>query len=214
MEAWFRYSYEYNFINIIRRLPDIWYTQIWCSVVLGAQSHYVDVYKPYICVQGCNQEFFMAGEVLAKKGTIYGRYYSYIISVIYNTLISLIYFYNFTCTLSLQQKSELLLVTSPVRKFPHFVISTCLKDAFPKCFLLCVNPELSMFCSQNSGENCSIRFRAGEASQFSPLVASLVLHFYHVLVCCSLKFLPPKEIKETEIEGYGSLKGERWGKNK
>ena len=74
MEAWFRYSYEHNFINIVRRLPDIWYTQIWCSVVLGAQSHYVDVYKPYICVQGCNQEFFMAGEVLAKKGTIYGRY--------------------------------------------------------------------------------------------------------------------------------------------
>ena len=57
-----------------------------------------------------------------------------------------------------------------------------------------------MFCSQNSGEDYSIRF------------ASLVLHFYHVLVCCSLKFLPPKEIKETEIEGYGSLKGERWGK--
>ena len=59
-----------------------------CSVVLGAQLYYVDVYKPYICVQGCNQEFFMAGEVLAKKGTIYGRHYSYIISVMYNTLIS------------------------------------------------------------------------------------------------------------------------------
>ena len=38
------------------------------------------------CVQGCNQEYFMAAEVLAKKGTIYARYYSYIISVIYNTL--------------------------------------------------------------------------------------------------------------------------------
>ena len=116
------------------------------------------------------------------------------------------YFYNFTCALSLQQKSELLLVTSPVMKFLHFVIFRCLKDAFPKCSLLCVNPELLMFCSQNSGEICSIRFRAGEASQFPSLVVSLVLHFYHVLVCCSLKFLPPKEIKETEIEGYGSLK--------
>ena len=39
-------------------------------------------------VQGCNQEYFMAVEVLAKKGTIYARYYSYIISVIYNTLTS------------------------------------------------------------------------------------------------------------------------------
>ena len=39
-------------------------------------------------VQGCNQEYFMAVEVLAKKGAIYARYYSYIISVIYNTLTS------------------------------------------------------------------------------------------------------------------------------
>ena len=30
----------------------------------------------------------MAVEVLAKKGTIYARYYSYIISVIYNALTS------------------------------------------------------------------------------------------------------------------------------
>ena len=59
-----------------------------CSVVLGAQLYHADVYKPYMCVQWWNQEFFMAGEVLAKKGIIYGRYYSYIISVIYNTLIS------------------------------------------------------------------------------------------------------------------------------
>ena len=33
-------------------------------------------------------EYFMAVEVLAKKGIIYARYYSYIISVIYNTLTS------------------------------------------------------------------------------------------------------------------------------
>ena len=39
-------------------------------------------------VQRHNQEFFMVGEVLAKKGTIYARYYNYIMSVIYNTLIS------------------------------------------------------------------------------------------------------------------------------
>ena len=39
-------------------------------------------------VQGFNQECFMAVEVLAKKGTIYARYYSYVISVIYNILIS------------------------------------------------------------------------------------------------------------------------------
>ena len=41
-----------------------------------------------IYIQGRNQKFFMAREVLAKKGTIYARYYSYIISVVYNTLIS------------------------------------------------------------------------------------------------------------------------------
>ena len=39
-------------------------------------------------VQGRNQESFMAGEVLAKKGAIYARHYCYIMSVIYNTLIS------------------------------------------------------------------------------------------------------------------------------
>ena len=39
-------------------------------------------------VQGYNQEYFMAAEVLARKGTLYARYYSYIISVIYNTLTS------------------------------------------------------------------------------------------------------------------------------
>ena len=39
-------------------------------------------------VQGYNQEYFMAVEVLAKKGTTYARYYSYIIFVIYNTLTS------------------------------------------------------------------------------------------------------------------------------
>ena len=33
-------------------------------------------------------EFFMKVEVLTKKGTIYARYYSYVISVIYNILIS------------------------------------------------------------------------------------------------------------------------------
>ena len=33
-------------------------------------------------------EFFMKVEVLMKKGTIYARYYSYVISVIYNILIS------------------------------------------------------------------------------------------------------------------------------
>ena len=39
-------------------------------------------------VQGYNQEYFMAAEVLARKGTLYARYYSYIISVICNTLTS------------------------------------------------------------------------------------------------------------------------------
>ena len=39
-------------------------------------------------VQGHNQEFFIAVEILGKKGTIYARHYSYIISAIYNTLIS------------------------------------------------------------------------------------------------------------------------------
>ena len=47
------------------------------------------MYISYIkYVQGCNQEYFMAAEVLAKKGTIYARYYSYITSVIYNALTS------------------------------------------------------------------------------------------------------------------------------
>ena len=33
-------------------------------------------------------EYFMAVEVFAKNDIIYGKYYSYIISVIYNTLTS------------------------------------------------------------------------------------------------------------------------------
>ena len=43
-------------------------------------------YNEYI--QGHNQEFFIAVEILGEKGTIYVRHYSYIISAIYNTLIS------------------------------------------------------------------------------------------------------------------------------
>ena len=54
-------------------------------VLSSVMSMYIS-YNEY--VQGCNQEYFMAAEVLAKKGTIYARYYSYIISVIYNTLTS------------------------------------------------------------------------------------------------------------------------------
>ena len=51
----------------------------------GAQLCCVDVYKlQYIC---SGTGIFMAGEVLAKKGTIYAWYYSYIISVLYNTFI-------------------------------------------------------------------------------------------------------------------------------
>ena len=78
--------------------------------------------------------------------------------------------YNFFYTLSWQMKTELLLVTSPVINFLHFAFSRYLKDAFPKCSLLCVDPVLSMLCSQNSGENCSTRFWAGEASPTSPLL--------------------------------------------
>ena len=39
-------------------------------------------------VQGHNQEFFIAVDILREKGIIYARHYSYIISAIYNTLIS------------------------------------------------------------------------------------------------------------------------------
>ena len=80
---------------------------------------------------------------------------------------------------------------------------------------MCVNPVLSMICGQNSGENCSTRFRAGEGTQLPPLVPlpDVTLDFSYTLVCCSLKVLPPKEIKETEVEGYKSLKGEGWEKN-
>ena len=124
---------------------------------------------------------------------------------------------SFFCALSPQLKRELLLVTSPVRVFLHFVFSRCLKDAFPKRSLLCVDPALSMLCCQNSGENCSTRFRVGEASHLPPPTSSscdpdVTLDCYYVLVCCWLKVLPPKEIKETEIEEYRSLKGERLGK--
>ena len=38
--------------------------------------------------RGATRNFFMGMEVLVKKGTIYARYYSYIISVIDNTLTS------------------------------------------------------------------------------------------------------------------------------
>ena len=43
-------------------------------------------YNEYL--QGHNQEFFIAIEIFGKKGAIYARHYSYIISAIYNTLIS------------------------------------------------------------------------------------------------------------------------------
>ena len=45
-------------------------------------------------------------------------------------------------------------------------------------------------------------------SPSSSCAPDVTLDFYYVLVCCSHKVLPPTEIKETEIEGYGSLKGE------
>ena len=38
--------------------------------------------------RGATRNFFMGMEVLVKEGTIYARYYSYIISVIDNTLTS------------------------------------------------------------------------------------------------------------------------------
>ena len=86
--------------------------------------------------------------------------------------------YKFIWALSWQLKREPLLVTSPVRNFFHFAFSRCLKDAFPKRSLLCVDPLLSMLCSQNLGENFSTRFKVGEASHLtpSPLVAHLMLH--------------------------------------
>ena len=56
------------------------------DMVLSFVMYMYISYNKY--VQGCNQEYFMAAEVLAKKGTIYARYYSYIISVIYNALTS------------------------------------------------------------------------------------------------------------------------------
>ena len=46
------------------------------------------------------------------------------------------------------------------------------------------------------------------------LASDITLDFYYVLACCLLKVLPhpTKEIKETESEGYESLKGEGWEK--
>ena len=49
-------------------------------------------------------------------------------------------------------------------------------------------------------------------SASSRCAPDVTLDFYSVLVCCSHKVLPPKKIKEIEIEGYGSLKGEGWEK--
>ena len=63
--------------------------QIYVTKGHGAQLYHVEMYISYNeYVQGHNQEFFIAVEVFAKKSTICARYYSYIISVIYNTLIS------------------------------------------------------------------------------------------------------------------------------
>ena len=56
------------------------------DMVLSFVMYMYISYNKY--VRGCSQEYFMAAEVLAKKGTIYARYYSYIISVIYNALTS------------------------------------------------------------------------------------------------------------------------------
>ena len=63
--------------------------QIYVTKGHGAQLYHVEMYISYNeYVQGHNQEFFIAVKILMKKGTIYARYYSYIIFVIYNTLIS------------------------------------------------------------------------------------------------------------------------------
>ena len=110
--------------------------------------------------------------------------------------------------------SFILLLTSPVTNFSHFAFSRCIKDAFPKRSLLCVDP---MLCSQNSRANCSTRFRAGEASHLAPsssCALDVTLDFIMSLLLLTQSPLSPKEIKETEIEGHGSLKREGLGKNK
>ena len=53
-------------ITLLILSPDF---QIYVTQGHGAQFYYVDVHKLQY-VQGCNQEYFMAVEVLAKMGTI------------------------------------------------------------------------------------------------------------------------------------------------
>ena len=56
------------------------------QIYVTQQGHMVPSCIMYMYIS--YNEYFMAVEVLAKKGIIYARYYSYITSVIYNTLTS------------------------------------------------------------------------------------------------------------------------------
>ena len=64
--------------------------QIYVTQGYGAQLYYIDGYKLQWICSGAQPGFFCRSRGLGKKkGTIYARYYSCIISVIYNTLISM-----------------------------------------------------------------------------------------------------------------------------
>ena len=62
--------------------------QIYVTQGQGAQLYYVDVYKLQWMRSGEQPGIFYGSGSFVKKGTIYARYYSYILSVIHNTLIS------------------------------------------------------------------------------------------------------------------------------
>ena len=62
--------------------------QIYVTQGHGTQLYHKDVYKLQWICSGAQPGIFYCSEDFDEKGTIYARYYSYIIFVIYNTLIS------------------------------------------------------------------------------------------------------------------------------
>ena len=71
-------------ITLLILSPDF---QIYVTQGHGAQLYHADVYKLQWICSGAQPGFFIAVEILGKRAQ-YMQYYSYIISAIYNTLIS------------------------------------------------------------------------------------------------------------------------------
>ena len=91
----------------------------------------------------------------------------------------------------------------------HFQsVPFCVWTLYSQCFVVRIRAK---FARPDLGQG---RLSTSPPPYSASCAPDITLDFYYVLVYCSHKVLPPKEIKETEIEGHGSLKREGLGKNK